>query len=503
MELFTLQCTTCQARLKVKDESAIGDIVACPKCGSMVQIVPPVGWQRKETSDSTVVAPRPSAIDTTAVQTKTPAPSTSSLSKSASAAKPASLSKAASLSKPGSSSQTLSASKTPPPTPAHSTPAHSTPAQSVIQPRKAAAVIPPALPLRHTPPAGSSITLDGLAPTAAAVSPAPPTGYQATTDVSPAATAAEPTPAATTPITWWAGTFDRIKADWPMLAGGLASGLLVGAVLWWALVPSSGPEIESVAIETVDASGAAVDAAVGAAAETAAGADSTEVAPPLAKSAPTETKPAESEIATAAAEPAIATEKVEAASEPTEATPAPATNAESTPPPSDPAPAQPATDTAAPHPGIKLAPDAAKAAPAPDREPAAPDAEPSAADDAPNPEAPATTPPPATRGSPGDAGAAHRLSAAEVDQRLAIELPKVTFRKVPLAQFVDFIGELAALPIAIDDEGLARAGHKRSVAVTVELSDTTARDALRTAVKPLGLTCIVRGGRLIVTSPAK
>ena len=73
----------------------------------------------------------------------------------------------------------------------------------------------------------------------------------------------------------------------------------------------------------------------------------------------------------------------------------------------------------------------------------------------------------------------HRLSAAEVDQRLAIELPKVKFRKVPLAQFVDFIGELAALPIAIDDEGLARAGHKRSVAVTVELSDTTARDALR------------------------
>ena len=46
VELFTIQCTTCRARLKVNDESVIGDILACPKCGSMVQVVPPVGWKR-------------------------------------------------------------------------------------------------------------------------------------------------------------------------------------------------------------------------------------------------------------------------------------------------------------------------------------------------------------------------------------------------------------------------------------------------------------------------
>ena len=224
VELFTIQCTTCQARLKVKDESAIGDIVACPKCGSMVQIVPPVGWQRKETSDSTVAAPRTSAGDTTAVP-----------------AKAQSLSKSASQAKPLPTSKTPAPSKTPPPMPAHSTPNSSVAGHSAIQPRKVAAVIPPALPPRHTPPAGassgagSSITLDGLAPTgaaAASISPAPPPGSQTATDVTAAAVASEPILAEAAPTTSWAGAVDRVKADWPMLAGGLASGLLVGAVLW-------------------------------------------------------------------------------------------------------------------------------------------------------------------------------------------------------------------------------------------------------------------------------
>ena len=481
VELFTLQCTTCQARLKVKDESAVGDIVACPKCGSMVQIVPPVGWQRKETSDSTVAAPRTSAGDTTAVP-----------------AKAQSLSKSASLAKPLPTSKTPAPSKTPPPMPAHSTPNSSVAGHSAIQPRKVAAVIPPALPPRHTPPAGassgagSSITLDGLAPTgaaAASISPAPPPGSQTATDVTAAAVASEPILAEAAPTTSWAGAVDRVKADWPMLAGGLASGLLVGAVLWWALVPASGPATDVAAIETIEADDATVETVVA------------KAAPPPAESAPTETTPDESDKVTAPAAEAETVAK-EAEAESTVAQESPPAPTEALPDPVT-APAQPAADAAAPQPGIKLDPAATPAPPAPEKEPAGPDAEPSAADDGPNPEASAATPAPATSGSPGDAGAVHRLSAAEVDQRLAIELPKVKFRKVPLAQFVDFIGELAALPIAIDDEGLARAGHKRSVAVTVELSDTTARDALRAAVKPLGLTCIVRGGRLIVTSPAK
>jgi hypothetical protein len=41
---FRVACTTCNARLKVIDPAAIGQILSCPKCGSMVQVTPPPGW---------------------------------------------------------------------------------------------------------------------------------------------------------------------------------------------------------------------------------------------------------------------------------------------------------------------------------------------------------------------------------------------------------------------------------------------------------------------------
>ncbi|NQT41433.1 MAG: hypothetical protein HQ581_28350, partial [Planctomycetes bacterium] len=42
--LFAIECTTCLAKLSVRTESAIGQILACPKCASMVQVVPPSDW---------------------------------------------------------------------------------------------------------------------------------------------------------------------------------------------------------------------------------------------------------------------------------------------------------------------------------------------------------------------------------------------------------------------------------------------------------------------------
>jgi hypothetical protein len=38
--LFTITCTTCQARLIVRSEAAIGAILECPRCTSMVKVVP-------------------------------------------------------------------------------------------------------------------------------------------------------------------------------------------------------------------------------------------------------------------------------------------------------------------------------------------------------------------------------------------------------------------------------------------------------------------------------
>jgi len=41
--LFSITCTTCQARLAVRSRDVIGAILECPKCGSMVQVIPPAG----------------------------------------------------------------------------------------------------------------------------------------------------------------------------------------------------------------------------------------------------------------------------------------------------------------------------------------------------------------------------------------------------------------------------------------------------------------------------
>ncbi|MDR1962790.1 MAG: hypothetical protein LBQ50_03325, partial [Planctomycetaceae bacterium] len=39
--MFTIQCTTCNAKLSVRNEELIGQILACPKCGGMVLVQPP------------------------------------------------------------------------------------------------------------------------------------------------------------------------------------------------------------------------------------------------------------------------------------------------------------------------------------------------------------------------------------------------------------------------------------------------------------------------------
>ncbi|MEZ6098400.1 MAG: hypothetical protein R3E01_05460 [Pirellulaceae bacterium] len=41
MDPFTITCTTCQTRLRVKSAAAIGKILGCPKCGSMNMVTPP------------------------------------------------------------------------------------------------------------------------------------------------------------------------------------------------------------------------------------------------------------------------------------------------------------------------------------------------------------------------------------------------------------------------------------------------------------------------------
>lgn len=48
MELFQVACTTCRAKLSIRNAELVGQIHACPKCGGMVEIAPPPGWRPAE-----------------------------------------------------------------------------------------------------------------------------------------------------------------------------------------------------------------------------------------------------------------------------------------------------------------------------------------------------------------------------------------------------------------------------------------------------------------------
>jgi hypothetical protein len=64
---FKIICVTCQARLAVRSASLIGQILACPKCGSMVQVAAPTAGGAAQ--DSTAAAANGLAIASVAMRT--------------------------------------------------------------------------------------------------------------------------------------------------------------------------------------------------------------------------------------------------------------------------------------------------------------------------------------------------------------------------------------------------------------------------------------------------
>ncbi len=72
--LFYVTCTTCKAKLAVRDASAVGEIYACPKCESMVQIIPPADWVPSTTPIAPEISPPPFQETPAASVTPPPAP---------------------------------------------------------------------------------------------------------------------------------------------------------------------------------------------------------------------------------------------------------------------------------------------------------------------------------------------------------------------------------------------------------------------------------------------
>ena len=48
MKPFSIICKSCASRLKVSKASAVNQLLACPKCGTMIRVTPPAGWTPPE-----------------------------------------------------------------------------------------------------------------------------------------------------------------------------------------------------------------------------------------------------------------------------------------------------------------------------------------------------------------------------------------------------------------------------------------------------------------------
>ncbi|MCL2742517.1 MAG: hypothetical protein FWE67_01550 [Planctomycetaceae bacterium] len=70
--MFTLRCSSCNAQLAVKSEKLIGQIVACPKCGSMVLIQPPQSEAPPVQIDVEQEVPRPTMRFPDAMTSRSP-----------------------------------------------------------------------------------------------------------------------------------------------------------------------------------------------------------------------------------------------------------------------------------------------------------------------------------------------------------------------------------------------------------------------------------------------
>jgi hypothetical protein len=372
---------------------------------------------------------------------------------------------------------------------------------------KAAAVIPPALPPRPAPgpppvvaaspapatppPTLAAAKIAGQPPlptlaTNVTVVPPPVPSALATASLSPqSGVKARLTATRWTKVTKWA------RQEWKFLAGGVGAGIALGGTVWLVLALQS-PSAHVVA-ELPKDSAPAVATAV-------------EPAPPAATAPPvgdTLAVPAADVEETSASKdlPTDPAEKLAGEPQDPSATTAPIA-AKPADKPDTTRPAQAAVQPAAtdektppvasaPRPTIKL-----------ERAPAAPAATPQssevesvidtgAADEADDTPAAVRTP---AADSPGS-----ELTTAEVDERLSRALPAAQFNKVPLFQFVEFVAEFTTLPIQLDEPALKRAGKSRQSAVTIKLNETTAGDALRTALSDLGLVTTLRSGTVVVT----
>jgi len=451
----------------VRDESAIGEIQICPKCGSMVLVEAPPGWQ-----GSADVEPPPPA------QTAPPSEPPPAVEPQGQAAQP---------------DLPIDDEPIPPPT-----------EQSVVAtPTDEAEKVPPAPPPaidEHENAAPPSETRDDVEEVAESAAPgessAVPEGSSLSDDESSAG-AQEPV----LPTDDWTSQSAQHRQQWLLMGGAALAGIVLAVGLfgfWVSRTSNSQPSetterpeppkdesnspAESQAEETPDESEIEVAA-------------TDEETNDAVESTVEVTEPAVTEpvLPTTDPEPTEADETTKPASEPDEASVTPAENEK--------------TDE------MILVPDSTETdnesedaaalsetldalVPLIDSKPYA---MPKPADEANEKKA--------SELEPGDlalnATSAPRPEPREVNVPLRLEdkIPEIEFPEVPLIDFVRFVTSFSTIPITLDPQALALVKVTPRTPVSVRLSDTNVGAVLSAALAPLRLDYVSTGSQLLITRP--
>ncbi len=94
-------------------------------------------------------------------------------------------------------------------------------------------------------------------------------------------------------------------------------------------------------------------------------------------------------------------------------------------------------------------------------------------------------------------------AVVDVEARLATPIPKIEIASLPLADAVTLLSQIGMVHITYDLETMAQMGVKLDDPVTVKRSAATLAEIIESTLDPMGLTYVVQGDHLLVTSPQR
>jgi len=463
---FTIQCTTCRRSLRVTNPEAIGQILSCPKCGSMVLVEAPSGWTQTAASAN---GPALKSADLTSAGK--PAIAVSGLAGAANEAAAAAI------------VQAVAAAEVTRPAPQ----------VSLAKALESKPVSKPAVKPTKLKPTGDALSPQLAESRSRGVMKAEQQGAQVAAERAPAwrhppkqpapiiaeaSDTAAPAPAETAVPA--AAAHPWPKWFWPGVAVVLAASCLILTV---RMFMRSGKDVQTTAIATdtqraTDTQPAKIETpSINAGAGAAKQPEPATIEPVADQTTSDVSKEAKS-----ADIGAIAKEKttdVDAAKVPatTDGPTESAAVSAQVPPPADSVPP--------PFPQVAVAPMESNAV------------------SVPPPAAPNSNPTEAEQPHPGPQRTLQRVPprVVNVATRMAMPIRGLEVRGQGLADFVALVSDLSTIPITLDADAVLAFGQSPSALVTAKLTDTSVADVLDGAIEPLHLGYQVRDGQVIVGYP--